>query len=332
MKVKAFYQNLFLPMKKLPFLPLLLLLLFTACDAENSKSSGDNAGDEFEEVFHAPLKEQAAPPMRDMYDRAGDISFEAIEIPADMASVAGGPSAYTNVSQPIPTPLDTVAKQIIKTASLVYEVKALQEANHKVDSLVKKTGGYISSSHQNNSQQRHELNLTLRVPSRHFDALLNALGTLPERVDHKSVEAQDVTEQYVDLRSRLQTKKKVEKRYQELLQKANTVKEILEVEEKLRQLQEEIEAKEGQLRYLSHQVGYSTIHLNLYQVQKYEYLPSRTPHFGQRILGALDGGWQLLLGLLLFIFRLWPLWIIAALVWLAIVRYRKHRPKSLAKD
>ncbi|WP_225000234.1 DUF4349 domain-containing protein [Cesiribacter sp. SM1] len=319
-------------MKKLP---LLLLLFFAACEADNSRSTRDNyAGDEFEETadvdMNIPFSAQPPSPADyKMHRRSGDMDYAAVE----MVAVPGGPSAYTNVSQPLPAPFDTVAKQIIKTASLVYEVKALQEANHKVDSLVKKTGGYISSSNQNNSQQRHELNLTLRVPSRYFDALMNALGTLPERVDHKSVEAQDVTEQYVDLRSRLQTKKKVEKRYQELLQKANTVKEILEVEEKLRQLQEEIEAKEGQLRYLSHQVGYSTIHLNLYQVQKYEYLPSRTPNFGQRILGALDGGWQLLLGLLLFIFRLWPLWVIGGIIALAVIRYRKqHKRKSLAKD
>jgi hypothetical protein len=319
-------------MKKLPILPLLLLLLFTACDADNSRSASDSAENEsFEEMADMNIPVSAQPPSPaayKMHKRSGDMDYAAI----DAEQVSGGPSAYTNISQPLPAAFDTVAKQIIKTASLVYEVKALQEANHKVDSLVKRTGGYISSSNQNNSQQRHELNLTLRVPSRHFDALLSALGTLPERVDHKSVEAQDVTEQYVDLRSRLQTKKKVEKRYQELLQKANTVKEILEVEEKLRQLQEEIEAKEGQLRYLSHQVGYSTIHLNLYQVQKYEYLPSRTPHFGQRILGALDGGWQLLLGLLLVIFRLWPLWIIGGLIAVAIIRYRKHKQDSLAKD
>ena len=257
--------------------------------------------------------------MQEVYEMAAD----------DVIHERGGGSASSaNVSQPLPSPADTVEKQVIKTARLVYEVKKLQETSQKVDSLVKAMGGYISSSYQDNNSDRHQLNLTLRIPSPGFDDLLAALGRLPERVDHKSVEAQDVTEQYLDLRSRLQTKKKVEKRYQELLQKANTVKEILEVENQLRYLREEIEAKEGQLRYLTHQVSYSTIHLNLYEVQKYEYLPSRSPHFGQRLLSALDDGWQLFLGLTLGIFRLWPLWLVVAAVVLVLKRYRTRKVKS----
>lgn len=293
------------------------LLAFIACESPSSSGreyAPEYAADEVVE-YDIPMTEQPAPPVQEMYEMAV----------ADAAPRAGGPSGASSVAQPPAAPFDTVQKQIIKTARLVYEVKKLQEANQKVDSLVKRMGGYISSSNQNNHSQRHELDLILRIPSRNFDGLMNALGTLPERVDHKSVEARDVTEQYVDLRSRLQTKKKVAKRYQELLQKANTVKEILEVEEKLRYLQEEIEAKEGQLRYLTHQVGYSTIHLDLYEVQKYEYLPSRSPHFGQRLLSSLDDGWQLFLGLTLGIFRLWPMWLIVAVVIAGVRSWRRRR-------
>lgn len=302
-------------MTKLFSLPLFLLLAFVACESAPEGKGESYDGDDFEIMADMPVSLQPPPPPRDMV-----YAEEAMEV-----APAGGPSGKTSVSQPLPNPADTVAKQIIKTASLVYEVKNLPQVNQKVDSLVKRSSGYISSSNQHNSQRRHELNLVLWVPSRHFDGLMQALSTLPERIDHKSVEAQDVTEQYVDLRSRLQTKKKVEKRYQELLQKANTVKEILEVEDKLRYLQEEIEAKEGQLRYLTHQVGYSTIQLNLYEVQAYEYLPSRAPHFGQQILSALDGGWQMLLGLVLLLFRLWPLLLLLALVVFLLKKYRSRK-------
>lgn len=238
-------------MKKLPLLLLAALLLpFTGCDRNSSNIEHQESADALYdmEMVDIPVTEQPAPEREEMYDMPMDVHAPL----AMHAPQKGGPAGATNVSQPPAAASDTIQKQIIKTASLVYEVKQLQAANGKVDSLVKRMGGYISSSNQNNNQQRHELNLTLRVPSRYFDGLLDALSTLPERVDHKSIEAQDVTEQYVDLRSRLQTKKKVEKRYQELLQKANTVKEILEVEEKLRQLQEEIEAREFSQLLLHH--------------------------------------------------------------------------------
>lgn len=304
-------------MKKLFFLPFLLGLSLTACENTSRQSDERYAGDNAEIMMDIPITEQPPIPSDD-YAPIAEMSAIAPQ------ARSGGPSGASIVSQPQPTARDTVAKQIIKTSRLVYEVKNLQQANLTVDSLVKRLGGYVSSSNQHNEQHRHELSLVLKVPFRQFDNLMNSLATLPERVDHKSVEAQDVTQEYVDLRSRLKTKKKVAERYQELLQKAANVKEILEVEEKLRQLQEEIEAKEGQLRYLTHQVSYSTIYLNLYEIQKYEYLPAKTPHFGQLILEALDSGWQFLLGLILVLFRLWPLWIIVALATLAYKSYRKR--------
>ncbi|EMR03808.1 DUF4349 domain-containing protein [Cesiribacter andamanensis] len=300
----------------LPY-PLILLLALAACEGSGSGQDYTERASE-DVLYDIPMTEQPAPPM----EYAEELAF------APEARQAGGPSGPSGVTQPPVASSDTIQKQIIKTASLVYEVKQLQQAQYTVDSLVKRLGGYISSSNQNNSSQRHELNLSLRIPSARFDALMQALAALPERIDHQSVEARDVTEEYIDLRSRLQTKKKVEKRYQELLQKANTVKEILEVEEKLRQLQEEIEAKEGQLRYLTHQVSYSTIHLNMYEVQKFEYLPSRSPHFGQRILGALDGGWQLLLNLVLGLAYLWPLALVVAVAVPGIRAYRRRRQRG----
>jgi hypothetical protein len=298
-------------MKNLLHYPLVLLLLLGACETTGPKGDYEEEyGSDDAIMYEIPMTEQP-PPMGMMEEYAPS------------RAKAGGPSGAATVGQPQASPLDTIQKQIIKNARLTYEVKDLKQASHQADSLVKRLGGYISSSNQHNSSQRHELNLILRIPSRNFDALMLALDRLPERIDHKSVEARDVTEQYLDLRSRLETKKKVAKRYQELLQKANTVKEILEVEDKLRFLQEEIEATEGQLRYMTHQVSYSTLHLNLYEVQKYEYLPSRTPHFGQRILGALDGGWQLLQSLTLGLLTIWPFWLLAGLVVMGIRAYRR---------
>ena len=131
-------------MKKFLSLPLLLLLLFAACEnghrSESDNFAADATEEHFEEIADIPITEQPAPP-------ADMLMMEA---------PAGGPSRSSNGSQPTPTAYDTVAKQIIKTASLVYEVKKLQIANQKIDSLVKRMGGYISSANQQNNQQQQE--------------------------------------------------------------------------------------------------------------------------------------------------------------------------------
>src|SRR5690606_18336536 len=84
--------------------------------------------------------------------------------------------------------------------------------------------------------------------------------------DYIKVNAQDVTEEYYDLETRLKTKKEVEARYIEILKsKAKTVEEILIAEDKIRYLREEIEAVEGRLRLLKNKVGLSTIQIEIYQ-------------------------------------------------------------------
>ena len=60
-----------------------------------------------------------------------------------------------------------------------------------------------------------------------------------------------MTDQFIDLETRLENKRNYLKRYNDLLLKANSIKEILEIEEKIRALEEEIESATGQLKYLS---------------------------------------------------------------------------------
>jgi hypothetical protein len=124
---------------------------------------------------------------------------------------------------------------------------------------------------------------------------------------------------------RLENERKLEKRYLELLDRARTVKEILEIEEKLSRVRQEIESKEGRLRYLDNQVNYSTIGIFIYQHKEVRYEPEEREGFAQRLIRSLHMGWLGIIDLLLFLFRLWPLWLILALAWRIIVAIRKRR-------
>ena len=84
----------------------------------------------------------------------------------------------------------------------------------------------------------------------------------------------DVTEEYTDVVIRLKNKKEAEKRFLEILKQTKTIKEILDVEEHLREIREEIESKEGRLKFLNDQVSYSTINLSIYQVSESSMLPA----------------------------------------------------------
>ena len=118
----------------------------------------------------------------------------------------------------------------------------------------------------------------------------------------------DVTERYYDLQSRITNKKKLEERYQEILKKANSVRDILEVERNLNQVRTEIESLQGQFKLLSHRVNFSTVDVSFYELVPYELDQEPRPGFGTRLLNSISAGWQGFLTFMVYVLALWPLW------------------------
>ncbi len=134
-----------------------------------------------------------------------------------------------------------------------------------------------------------------------------------------------MTEKYIDVKARLKSKKEVELSYTRLLNKANSISDILEIQEKLRYIREEIEAKQGQLKYLKNQVSYSTIELNLYE--KTSETIYKNP-YSNDISDAFSIGWKIIKGVFLFLIAIWPFYIFAAIVIYIIRFWRKRRKRK----
>lgn len=207
-------------------------------------------------------------------------------------------------------------RKIIKTVNYRIQVKDVNTSTEKVKQLVETQGGYISGMSLNNSNYEISNEITIRVPQDNLETLLTAIDEEAIYTNYRSEQARDVTEEYVDLEIRLKTKKEVRDRYIDILRnKAQTVEDVLNAEEKIRVIQEEIESVEGRLKFLSNQVSLSTINLTLYQ--RVEYRPQPEVYhesFGDRLVNSLKGGWNLLQGLVLFLIRIWPLLIILGLL------------------
>lgn len=220
-------------------------------------------------------------------------------------------------NQPVKPQEAPIPRQIIKTANYRIQVKDVNTSSKRANDLALKHGGYVSESALNNSSYEITNAVTIRVPASRFDSLLDDLGGEAIFTQYKRISSQDVTEEYVDIVTRLKTKKDVRDRYVDILRnKAKTVQDVLKAEEQIRIIQEEIEAKEGRLRYLKDQVAMSTIHLELYQ--SIEYRPEPTAFhesFWSKLLTGLKNGWQLAQGIVLFFINIWPVVILGALIW-----------------
>ncbi len=104
-----------------------------------------------------------------------------------------------------------------------------------------------------------------------------------EKILFKEIDARDVTDQFIDLETRLASKRNYLKRYNDLLAKAKTVKDILEIEEKIRGIEEEIESTTGRLKYLGDLVNYSTLDLVISEPKNYKYQSPKRDRFATRL-------------------------------------------------
>ena len=134
-------------------------------------------------------------------------------------------------------------------------------------------------------------------------------------MDKVDINSRDVTEEYVDLESRLKTKKEARDRYIEILRnKTGDVKDIIAAEDAIRKITEEIEAKEGRLRYLNDRIEFSLVEVSIYQAIERSLSKTYEASFGDKATSSFVKGWNFLLSLTLALVRIWPLLIFFTLI------------------
>ena len=218
-------------------------------------------------------------------------------------------------------------RKLIKNGSMTLVVDNLEQSRSKVLAMIEKHGGYCANEQYSSWEHSSSYNLTVRVPCDNFDGFVVELEASNGKMESKSMYINDVTSEYIDLETRLDTKRSYLKRYKELLKSAKSVQEIVSIEDKIRSLEEEIDSTVGQLKYLSNQVDYSTLHLNLrHDDANYDpHHPEHSQSVGQRLWQSLQGGFRGLVDCLFFLVRIWPAWIAILLIFWFIRKKRKSQ-------
>ena len=227
---------------------------------------------------------------------------------------------------------DVIKKKIIKDGRLGMDVRNLSASKTNIDTIVRKLGGYYDNESLSNNDYATAYDLKIRIPSDKFEILIEKIESGEGEVSYKEIDARDVTEEFIDLETRLGNKQKYLTRYQELLRNAKNIKEILDIEEKIRVLEEEIESTTGRLKYLNDQVNYSTLELNISQKKAFKYTPPFRQNFFEKLKQSLSRGWYGFVDLFFFLLSNWAVLILlAVLIWLWI-KYRKRRKSRKQKE
>ena len=159
-----------------------------------------------------------------------------------------------------PDALDT--RKIIRNGSLDLLVNDVGQSINKIGSIVTAVGGFVEKSTQTNSGG-HSASVTVRVPAARLDPVIVQIKALATTVDRENVEARDVTREYIDLDARLRNAQAEKAQYLQILKRPTTIKDTLDVTEKLADVRGRIEQMQGEMKFLTAQIEMSTLEIEL---------------------------------------------------------------------
>ncbi len=224
---------------------LVLILLVVGCAAKSGSNSDGWYGED-----------AAAPPYEDDR-RGGDWDYQE-----GVKEDAGRPSTQVGAS-------DGAVSQryAIFTGEIDVNVEDIKESERKIRQFVEGKGGFISSSNSYSDPRGEYQNsyLTIRVPQEHFGTTMAFLEEDLGKWTHRNAGESDVTLQYVDMEARINNLTRQEIRYTEILDDAETVEEILQIERELVRIRGDIESLTAQFIHLKDRVSLATISITLRQ-------------------------------------------------------------------
>lgn len=247
--------------------------------------------------------------------------FTACNKNASNEVVAGGAAAESIlISNESPTvQVEPSTRKLIKEGNIAFETTDLIQTKRRIEQAIKKHNGYISSENENNLSGSLSRILVIRIPAKQFDVFISDATKGIEKFDTKDIQVKDVTEEFVDIQARLKTKKELEQRYLKLLERANKVTEILEIEKQIGDLRADIEGTEGRLQYLNNQSVYSTISITYYKS-----IPKQTA-FTNKFKEGFSNGWQNFMWFLVALVNIWPFMLVIGIAFFLLKRWWQRR-------
>jgi hypothetical protein len=145
----------------------------------------------------------------------------------------------------------TIDRKIIRDASLTLEVKNIDAAIAEVTNITELSGGYVfSTNFRDSGPNNRSAVMALRIPGSQYDQTMIKLRKVALKVREEKSSAQDVSEEYSDLAAQLRNLQATEAQYQELLKRANTIDDVLKVQQKLGETRGQIERIQGRMNFL----------------------------------------------------------------------------------
>lgn len=224
-----------------------------------------------------------------------DYDFSATD---DEAEDAGAWNGDGQVGSGIDKSLSERGVKMIYSAHIEMQTLSYEQAVEGIAALVERSGAYFEQKNFSNysSGYRHA-SYTVRVPAEQFADFCAQVGTLCH-VTWQDDSAENISEQYYDTQSRLETAQIKLARLQELLKKAENMEDIITIESAISDTELEIERLTGTLRQYDALVDYATVYLSLQEVYQLSNVEEPATSFASRMGAAFASGWRGFVGAL----------------------------------
>lgn len=294
----------------------LVTLLLGGCGSKADRSSAAAAGMMMEEVAD---------------DAAGTYLSD------DIYSASPAENEVVAEDGAVTPQVEDTSRKLIKTVNLSVETETFDELLATITEKTESFSGYIEESYTYNGSNYYgrgtrNASMTIRIPALELDGFLSSVSEV-SNVISRNDSVSDVTLQYVDMESHKKALTAEQDRLLELLEQAESVEDIITIESRLSDVRYQIESMESQLRTLQNQVSYSTVYLDIQEVEKLTPVEEQTR--GEMIRegfvdslygvgnGLLDFGTAVIIDLPYLV-----VWAVVILLMIFIIRFFRKRRKS----
>lgn len=232
-------------------------------------------------------------------------------------------------------------RKLITTMNISAETEELDILMYNVETMVSELGGYMENTEIWNGSaysghRSRSAYLVIRVPAEHLSAFVNRIAE-DSNIVSQSKSVEDVTLSYVDLESHKFALETEQKRLLELLEMAETMEDILAIEDKLGEVRYELESMESQLRTYDNKINYSTIYLDITEVERLTPVQEETTWdkisngFAESLYNVCSGIKEFFIGLIINIPYIILIAVVLVIVLLIVLGIQKHHDKKKKK-
>ena len=194
-------------------------------------------------------------------------------------------------------------QMIIRDANISVNVENLEEFDININNLVIKYAGYFEKSEINDyssdySSERYGY-YTIRIPNKHLDDFLNNVDGAGN-ITQKRITSEDVSLQYVDLEAKIKSLEDEKDRLNKLADDVYNIQDLMDIQDKISNVQYQLDSQNGQKRYLEGRVSYSTIEMTAIQQRDVDHPVRRafSANFKDRMLDGVESAVDLTVGII----------------------------------